>query len=411
MPADVGGCTEIVYNICYLTHWIWRLVPPSQLLIGTLGNVFNVIILRRPRIKRYSTSIYLLVLAFSDVTFLWTTVLPYVYEKVNNIKVGNVYPVLCYTLPWINHITGGFSVSVLVLMTIERVRMTTSLSYSRTKMTSKYATKLSLSVLAACIVLNSHYFVGFEMRHNFDNTSLLQDVSATPVKKNSINMSIPDCSRRFNESQCSTLLNNLTTPLNKISSTTFNTTDSSQHQLVDVPLTCEWKDSFRPFYMEIWPYLVMLVFSVIPTLIIATGNVYVGIMLWKQKKKLMARVHPQSDVQISVIPCKDLPEMQMPKIRLRPISKMLFFVSAFFLVTSLPYTIYQCIWMELDDTTAWSRAKRDLYDALLDTLLFSNFTFNFFLYCLSGTLFRQEYRAFVRERKAAFRHYFSCVTF
>ncbi|KAH3791943.1 hypothetical protein DPMN_145433 [Dreissena polymorpha] len=94
------------------------------------------------------------------------------------------------------------------------------------------------------------------------------------------------------------------------------------------------------------------------------------------------------------------------------VTRMLLLISISLIMTTLPFTIYRCLWFQIDDSTLRAHAKRHLYDAVIEVILYCNFAFNFFLYFVSGSLFKEEWHKMVEEvrLKLSFFCSFRCLT-
>jgi hypothetical protein len=81
-------------------------------------------------------------------------------------------------------------------------------------------------------------------------------------------------------------------------------------------------------------------------------------------------------------------------------TKLLLTISIFFLLTTLPYCIYAIVkgrvhQLDEDGVDTW-RALTFFFNILL----WSNFSFNFFLYFVSGSLFKQEWKILIEKIKS-----------
>jgi hypothetical protein len=117
------------------------------------------------------------------------------------------------------------------------------------------------------------------------------------------------------------------------------------------------------------------------------GNGFIAMTIIKQRRRFK-KVYPSSQGQ-----------SKQPN-RTRSQTRMLFVLSSFFLITTLPFCIYLVIRSDLKDLSHTDIVKYQLVNALVRMLLYSNFTFNFFLYFVSGTLFKQEWQRMVAPAKA-----------
>ena len=81
---------------------------------------------------------------------------------------------------------------------------------------------------------------------------------------------------------------------------------------------------------------------------------------------------------------------------------MLFFVSSMFICTTLPFTTGNVLLSLQTTHSAADRARQELAYTVLRMLLYCNFTFNFVLYCISGSVFRQECAKLLKESRQSF---------
>ncbi|XP_052778592.1 galanin receptor type 2-like [Mya arenaria] len=329
MPdCDMHGFIE-----CYVTYWIWRTVPIILLVVGTCGNILNITILLRRRLRKYSTSVYLMCLAVADLTFLWTSAFPATYYKLTGVILSHRLALLCKTQAWINHASVGVSMWLLVIMTIERLIMSRSLVIARTKITPRNAIKVSSVLIFICSAFPFYQIFHYEIR-----------LVELPLADNS----------RVEVQRCTTV-----------------------------------SDSFVYFQIYIWPFIVLFGLNIIPIVVIIIGNIGILISFIKQKKQLM-KVNTVTSVDSAVSTVK------LRRNR-KPLAKMLIFVSSFCVVTTLPLMLYNCFWYTIDISTPRALERRFLVDTVLIQLVYCNYTFNFFLYFVSGTLFKREWNDFVGE--------------
>jgi len=310
-------CENFEFIECFVTYWIWRTIIPFYLFIGTCGNIFNIVILVRPRMRKYTTSAYLFALAFSDTTFLWVASFPRVLEHINGWLINDMYPrVFCHTIPWLTYMSGGYSVWLLAAMSLERMLMTKYVTFAKTKLTVKNARICCCVILVVVSLLSVHYFFGVEIQQTAG---------------------------------------------------------------------CEWKLEYGEFYRETWPVIVLVVLNFIPMIIIIVSNIGILINVISQKRKLQ-KVNPITESKNAKSDDK-----------LNAMTRMLFMISSFFVITTLPFTLFQIFWWQIDSSTQHALAIRQLLDAFFEVLIYANYSFNFFLYFISGSLFKQEWKLLVSE--------------
>ncbi|KAH3741011.1 hypothetical protein DPMN_047729 [Dreissena polymorpha] len=327
----MSACFPHDFLECHITYWIWRTVPVLLLVIGTFGNILNIVILLRKRMRQHSISVHLLFLAVADLALLWTSTFSHMYQQVHRINVRNSSAFLCTAFPWINYGIAGFSVWLLVVVTTERVLVTSSFALSKKKLSNKTAVIISCILLAICLLFPLHYYFGFRLD------------------------TFPKQTGNF------TNLNEMWTVCVKVSET------------------------FENFYKNVWPVMIMTVLNIIPMVLIVSGNLTILINIVRHARQ-MDRV---------------LPENRNAEIRNsrrnRFLYKMLFLVCGCFVVTNLPYNVYLQFWDRIDVSTPRGLARRNMYDAIFLCLTYCNFALNFVLYFVSGTLFKQEFRALSKE--------------
>ncbi|XP_052813941.1 C-C chemokine receptor 1-like protein 1 [Mya arenaria] len=165
--------------------------------------------------------------------------------------------------------------------------------------------------------------------------------------------------------------------------------------VIDVYYRCTpINDAFNRFYRNTWNLLILVVLNVIPVIIIIVGNINIVATIVIQIKQ-RRKVNPVSKLSVYGS-------------RKKSTAKMLFVVSGFFMVTTLPFTIFSVLKQKIQIESPRGKARMDLYETIFVLLLYCNFTFNFFLYFVSGTMFKQEWK---RLTKKIYDTFYLWVTF
>ncbi|KAH3798456.1 hypothetical protein DPMN_152055 [Dreissena polymorpha] len=142
--------------------WIWRMVPIGLVITGTVGNLLNIAVLLRPRIWKISSTIFLLCLAVSDLFFLWTTIVPRIYEEINLVNLSDFnQQAFCRTQVWINHVFGGYSIGLLAALTVDRTILSRSAVLVRRRR-NVYITCGIMFVI--CVLFPLHFFWGYQIQ-------------------------------------------------------------------------------------------------------------------------------------------------------------------------------------------------------------------------------------------------------
>lgn len=128
-----------------------------------------------------------------------------------------------------------------------------------------------------------------------------------------------------------------------------------------------------------------MILNVLPMITIIVSNAGIVVAIFAQKRKLR-KVHALSE------PANTFREKKM-----KPLAKILFLISVFFICTTLPYTVFMAVKVNIDGSTPLARARRNLVESILLFILYTNFTVNFFFYFMAGTLFKTEWKRLCAE--------------
>ena len=137
-------------------------------------------------------------------------------------------------------------------------------------------------------------------------------------------------------------------------------------------------EAFKYFSTKIKSVLILLLFSIGPVICLTYCNIILLRELnLRHQKKQIRRVNIAIKVK--------------EELELRSVTKMLVTVCIFFIIITVPGCIYLVIEPYILDRKISSDASISMmFHAILGCLLYSNNTFNFILYCVSGKLFRKE---------------------
>ena len=337
-----SNCDGIVYTVpCQITVWIWRICPISLLVVGTVGNALNILVFTRRQMKKTPTTLYLLYLAISDTVFLWCSVLQCVFRAFKRSDVRNVSSFNCIFHDWLLLTSSGVSVYLLVLLTADRVIHTKWPIFARGKLTRKIAMILTAILLIVKMLFSSPLLFGY----NFGKVQINQTEQMHP-----------------------------------------NGTDISE--LIEGE-KCIMLDSFVDFRNKTWRYITLIGWNLIPMVIIFIGNSLIVSTLRAQRRRFQRSSNVQQEEESS----NDVR-------RRNSATKTLFVLTVFFFVTVSPFCIFSVQLNYMDITPGSLQFSIvELVHAIVTNLLLCNFTFNFFLYSFSGSVFRQEWKNMINSYK------------
>ncbi|XP_053381928.1 uncharacterized protein LOC128549346 [Mercenaria mercenaria] len=142
---------------------------------------------------------------------------------------------------------------------------------------------------------------------------------------------------------------------------------------------------YTDFYNATWGIILVITSSVVPISLIVTGNAIVGISLIKRKRALLGIA--QTDRKSS-----NLPHQQSRKVFS---TKIFFILCAVFVVSTVPYGIYIILLEYNKEVDEHTFARYQLTNILVRSLLWCNFSFNFLLYFMAGSLFKKEFKTMI----------------
>lgn len=327
--VNLKDCVPDFYVECITALWIWRTIPFVLVLIGTCGNILNIIILSR--LRKYSTSVFLIMLAVAELLSLWVTVVPVTIYALTSIFIDDLVELMCRLREWITYTSGAFSLWVLVLLNIERIVRIKTPIFARNKLTPRNTFIIGCVTLIVIATLNAHIIFGLTLEANSD-----------PVTSES--------------KRCSFI-----------------------------------SENYKRFSERIWSVIIFVVYALLPAGVILIGNINIASALILRRKRMNV-VHPHNVHRESKNGSR------------KSTTLLLFIICSFFFVTTIPFCVYLIVKGNTNDFKGRSLARWQLAHCITSALIFSNFSFNFFFYFVSGTLFKQEWNRLVMKTKQKFKN-------
>ena len=145
--------------------------------------------------------------------------------------------------------------------------------------------------------------------------------------------------------------------------------------------------NYVKFKNTIWPILTFILYSFTPILWLITCNIF----LFKQLS--LRNVKKQNSRKVDT-------EGRRERKDLKSLTKMLIVVCVFFIIVTVPTCVYMIVSPYVfARTSRQDIAKKFLFSAIASVFLYSNNTFNFIIYCVSGSLFRKELHGLILQVK------------
>lgn len=152
-----------IYSEYNATIYLWKIVPPILLLLGTVGNVLSILVLRRPTIRKSVCSMYLVMLAIIDLLVLYTGILRQWILNTFDFDIRATSSAACKIHIWILYSSMDYSAWILIAVTIERVLLLWFPNKMQCVCTKKVAMLVLISIASFLLLVNSHILYGYEL--------------------------------------------------------------------------------------------------------------------------------------------------------------------------------------------------------------------------------------------------------
>jgi len=303
---------------------IWQILSPFLLVFGTFGNVISILVLSKSQFNNWSSTVYLLGLAVADIFMLYIGLLRQWVKYTFDLDIRHTSSIVCKAHWFLMYVTADCAVWILTTITIERV-VSTLYPYRSKRVCTKKVAKIMLVVIAAtALLINGHLLFGFGR-----------------IEKHIGNKTTISCS----------------------------------------PLT----DAYAQFFGKIWTWIDLCKFSLIPFVILSSGNACIMYRLVVSRRKL------KGDATVTLKRYKKTSNM----------SVLLVALNCMFILFTLPVSIYfigEPYWVPRDIPRKVQ--LDDPWWAVVNILMYINNSVNFILYCASGSRFRNHVKKLLWFRQS-----------
>lgn len=300
-------------------------MPPFLIIFGTFGNILSIYVLTRKNFRKTTYSVYLVVLACSDLMVLYTGLLRVWIIAISNTDIRTLNSTICKLHTWIVYLSLDFSAWILVAVTAERVSLVWFPHTAKSKCTKKCAAFIIASIGLFLMVINGHILYGMDR--------LKTDGNSTVSK-------------------------------------------------------CDYVNSdYGSFFDEIWPWVDLSIFSGLPFGCLLIGNILIITKVFSSQRAARRQIAPQGSNGRTT-----------QRSQVASMSIMLFTINCVFLVCTTPVSVYligYVHWIRM--ATEFDKTRLELVWTVVNLLMYANNTFNFLLYCMSGSRFRTEVKTMFRK--------------
>ncbi|XP_076437359.1 neuromedin U receptor homolog nmur-2-like [Babylonia areolata] len=320
-PPDEDEKPWWTYSIYTVTDNLWTYYPPIIILFGVFGNVMTIVIMRRIKSDESTINIYFTAIAVTDTMVLIVYTLDMWLYHVFDLNFGITHSAVCKVHTWLY--TGGGTISCwyLVCMTVHRA-MSVVWPHRVNVLCTRRTVFLVLSAITVFFaLLYSHYLIGFEKVYV----------------------------ESYGYDRCTIRHDN---------------------------------DGYMYFF-DIFVYIEVFVYSVLPFLFIVASN---AVLVWKltMSVKMAGKQLTQGDSD----------QVQASRRAANSITLTVAVVSVTYIVLTLPVSVdfvRSFFAVSHGTLTGYEMAYASFVDAVTSLMDHTNPAVNFYLYCLTGRRFREEF--------------------
>lgn len=354
---------------------------PIVFLVGVFGNITTIIVLLKN--KRYSTTIYLILLAFADLTVTIFVAPRWFFVYAFGIDVRHISRFTCRLHVFLTYVAGRTSNTCLVTMTIERMISTVKPHKFSRYCNSRVASAICVSIVFTIFLFNAHIFYGFSLIEvskatiNNQNASYLcNDTSMVPSASIKDSTSVPGLHPTQTTPQLS---------LDEISQDIENSSTLCKRQIVEnvdsesnIFLSCSWErdQNYAHFYTNVFEKVNVAFFFYIPNFVFFTGFFVIITKLRQARNKCIRRNDRKTFVQ---------------KQSVRITITLLVVNLSFLLLTTPFFTFVMGRHFWVDKVKGMTDTQKLLW-SIFSIMYNINYSINFLLYFCTGDKFRQQVR-------------------
>lgn len=214
---------------------MWQIFSPILLVFGSFGNILSIVVLLRPRFRKWASTVYLIGLSVADLSVLYIGLLRqwvrYTFDE--DIRDSSVF--FCKVHWWLIYVAADCSVWILTAITAERLVSTLCPYKSKQVCTKRISVVTIVAVVVCSLLINCHLVYGFDRLE-------IQDGNTTKI--------IP-CAPK--------------------------------------------NEAYEEFFDKAWSWIDLCKFSLIPFAILSSGNACILYKLLSSRRKVKTQVGPASD--------------------------------------------------------------------------------------------------------------------
>ena len=143
----------------------FRVILISFIIIGTIGNVLNILIFKRPTLLRSPCTLYLLFASIDNLLVIYTSLLTRLLANGFGIDVSITSPTLCRLRYYLSYILLALSPYFFILACYDRYCLSSTSAFDRAKSSHRFAKRSILVATILACLLYSHMAVFYELQY------------------------------------------------------------------------------------------------------------------------------------------------------------------------------------------------------------------------------------------------------
>ena len=141
-----------------VTHTIWKISSPIVMTLGTIGNTLAIVVLSKKKMRRMPSSLFLFVLAVSDLLMLYIGLLRRCIKVYNDIDIRDFTLTGCKVHIFLVYFIKHFSAWLLVAVALERFISVWFPFRAKTICTHRNAALGVCAIAVALVGIHLHFF-------------------------------------------------------------------------------------------------------------------------------------------------------------------------------------------------------------------------------------------------------------
>ncbi len=339
IPSNLSEIDEFEFTNEIAVKYVWRTLPIIFLIFGTVSNIMSILVFMRQEMRKYSSFVYFGILNIINLALIYVTIMRVILEFNFKIDIRSINIFTCKLHVFLTYFLGHLSSLMICTISIDRVISVVFLNKAKVLCTPKIALISTLCLIFLNICISSH-FLFLESAH-------IEQSNDTNYSYSKITCAPPD--------------------------------DTLYYKFID----------------NAWKIIDLLVFAIIPFIIMSICSLVIIIRVAKQSQRV--KNHSKRELT-SLIKKKakseetsnEISSRKTTKIkndskfssRTRNLALMLIPVNILFLIFLSPVVMTMYFYKNL--------SKDKLTLAIIELLATCNYTFNFIIYFLTSSKFREE---------------------